>query len=215
MKYNILIVDDHMVVREGLKLILETNDVYNVVGEAENGEEALELIEKSPIDVILMDLNMPVMNGLDTIKRLKEKNISTPIIILTTYNEDELMLKGLELGAKGYLLKDTRREELFRTLESAVKGEILLQPELMARLVRTKEKQSEEMIAIDRVNLTDKELFILKAAAKGFKNKEIADDLGIAERTVKAHFTNIFNKLNVNNRVEAVTVAIQMKLIHL
>ncbi|MED3729312.1 response regulator transcription factor [Priestia filamentosa] len=215
MKYNVLIVDDHMVVREGLKLILETNDLYNVVGEAKNGEEALELVEKYPTDVILMDLNMPVMNGLDTIKMLKEKNISTPIIILTTYNEDELMLKGLELGAKGYLLKDTGREELFRTLESAVKGEILLQPEILARIVSTKEKQSEETIGINRGNLTDKELFILKAAAKGFKNKEIADDLGIAERTVKAHFTNIFNKLNVNNRVEAVTVAIQMNLIHL
>ncbi|MCY8235574.1 response regulator, partial [Priestia endophytica] len=118
MKYNVLIVDDHMVVREGLKLILETNDLYNVVGEAENGEEALKFIEKYPTDVILMDLNMPIMDGLETIKRLKEMNISTPIIILTTYNEDKLMLKGLELGAKGYLLKDTGREELFRTLES-------------------------------------------------------------------------------------------------
>ncbi|MGG1167815.1 response regulator [Bacillus mycoides] len=213
MKYNVLIVDDHFVVREGLKLIIETSDSFQIIGEAANGEEALSFIEKKKPDVILMDLNMPKMSGLETIEALNKKQNYTPIIILTTYNEDELMLKGIELGAKGYLLKDTDRENLFRTLEAAIRGEILLQPNIMEKIVNYKRKE----IHADKVegnNLTEKELFVLKAIARGYKNKEIAFDMGIAERTVKAHLTNIYNKLGVNSRSEAVAVSIERKLIH-
>ncbi|EJR02795.1 response regulator [Bacillus cereus] len=213
MKHNVLIVDDHFVVREGLKLIIETSDSFQIIGEAANGEEALSFIEKKKPDVILMDLNMPKMSGLETIEALNKKQNHTPIIILTTYNEDELMLKGIELGAKGYLLKDTDRENLFRTLEAAIRGEILLQPNIMEKIVKYKRKE----VHADKVaenNLTDKELFVLKAIARGYKNKEIAFDMGIAERTVKAHLTNIYNKLGVNSRSEAVAVSIERKLIH-
>lgn len=213
MKYNVLIVDDHFVVREGLKLIIETSDSFQIIGEAANGEEALSFIEKKKPDVILMDLNMPKMSGLETIEALNKKQNHTPIIILTTYNEDELMLKGIELGAKGYLLKDTDRENLFRTLEAAIRGEILLQPNIMEKIVKYKRKE----VHADKVaenNLTDKELFVLKAIARGYKNREIAFDMGIAERTVKAHLTNIYNKLGVNSRSEAVAVSIERKLIH-
>ncbi|MBE7102627.1 response regulator transcription factor [Bacillus cereus] len=213
MKYNVLIVDDHFVVREGLKLIIETSDSFQIIGEAANGEEALSFIEKKKPDVILMDLNMPKMSGLETIEALNKKQNHTPIIILTTYNEDELMLKGIELGAKGYLLKDTDRENLFRTLEAAIRGEILLQPNIMEKIVKYKRKE----VHADKVeenNLTEKELFVLKAIARGYKNKEIAFDMGIAERTVKAYLTNIYNKLGVNSRSEAVAVSIERKLIH-
>ncbi|QWI71290.1 response regulator transcription factor [Bacillus mycoides] len=213
MKHNVLIVDDHFVVREGLKLIIETSDSFQIIGEAANGEEALSFIEKKKPDVILMDLNMPKMSGLETIEALNEKQNHTPIIILTTYNEDELMLKGIELGAKGYLLKDTDRENLFRTLEAAIRGEILLQPNIMEKIVKYKRKE----LHADKVaenNLTVKELFVLKAIARGYKNKEIAFDMGIAERTVKAYLTNIYNKLGVNSRSEAVAVSIERKLIH-
>ncbi|MBZ4220779.1 MULTISPECIES: response regulator transcription factor [Bacillus cereus group] len=213
MKYNVLIVDDHFVVREGLKLIIETSDSFQIIGEAANGEEALSFIEKKKPDVILMDLNMPKMSGLETIEALNKKQNHTPIIILTTYNEDELMLKGIELGAKGYLLKDTDRENLFRTLEAAIRGEILLQPNIMEKIVNYKRKE----VYADKVeenNLTEKELFVLKAIARGYKNKEIAFDMGIAERTVKAYLTNIYNKLGVNSRSEAVAVSIERKLIH-
>ncbi|MCW9130825.1 response regulator transcription factor [Bacillus paramycoides] len=213
MKHNVLIVDDHFVVREGLKLIIETSDSFQIIGEAANGEEALSFIEKKKPDVILMDLNMPKMSGLETIEALNKKQNHTPIIILTTYNEDELMLKGIELGAKGYLLKDTDRENLFRTLEAAIRGEILLQPNIMEKIVNYKRKE----IHADKVeenNLTEKELFVLKAIARGYKNKEIAFDMGIAERTVKAYLTNIYNKLGVNSRSEAVAVSIERKLIH-
>lgn len=122
MKYKILIVDDHWVVREGLKLVLETNDSYEVIGEAGEGVTALKLIEELQPHVILLDLYMPQMSGLETMKALREKQNDTPVIILTTYNEDDLMIKGLSLGAKGYLLKDTSRENLFRTIESALRG---------------------------------------------------------------------------------------------
>ncbi|OJE35500.1 DNA-binding response regulator [Bacillus proteolyticus] len=213
MKYNVLIVDDHFVVREGLKLIIETSDSFQIIGEAANGEEALSFIEKKEPDVILMDLNMPKMSGLETIEALNKKQNHTPIIILTTYNEDELMLKGIELGAKGYLLKDTDRENLFRTLEAAIRGEILLQPNIMEKIVKYKRKE----VHADKVegnNLTEKELFVLKAIARGYKNKEIAFDMGIAERKVKAYLTNIYNKLGVNSRSEAVAVSIERKLIH-
>ncbi|WP_368905518.1 response regulator [Bacillus wiedmannii] len=213
MKHNVLIVDDHFVVREGLKLIIETSDSFQIIGEAANGEEALSFIEKKKPDVILMDLNMPKMSGLETIEALNEKQNHTPIIILTTYNEDELMLKGIELGAKGYLLKDTDRENLFRTLEAAIRGEILLQPNIMEKIVKYKRKEVHaEKVAEN--NLTVKELFVLKAIARGYKNKEIAFDMGIAERTVKAYLTNIYNKLGVNSRSEAVAVSIERKLIH-
>ncbi|KLA32256.1 response regulator [Bacillus cereus] len=213
MKHNVLIVDDHFVVREGLKLIIETSDSFQIIGEAANGEEALSFIEKKEPDVILMDLNMPKMSGLETIEALNKKQNHTPIIILTTYNEDELMLKGIELGAKGYLLKDTDRENLFRTLEAAIRGEILLQPNIMEKIVKYKRKEVHaEKVAEN--NLTVKELFVLKAIARGYKNKEIAFDMGIAERTVKAYLTNIYNKLGVNSRSEAVAVSIERKLIH-
>ncbi|OUB82315.1 response regulator [Bacillus wiedmannii] len=213
MKYNVLIVDDHFVVREGLKLIVETSDSFQIIGEAANGEEALSFIEKKKPDVILMDLNMPKMSGLETIEALNEKQNHTPIIILTTYNEDELMLKGIELGAKGYLLKDTDRENLFRTLEAAIRGEILLQPNIMEKIVNYKRKEIHANM-VEENNLTEKELFVLKAIARGNKNKEIAFDMGIAERTVKAYLTNIYNKLGVNSRSEAVAVSIERKLIH-
>lgn len=120
--YQILIVDDHLVVREGLKMILETDPRFSIAGEAENGQIALHLVETLVPDVILLDLNMPVMSGLDTLKAINAKQYNIPIIILTTYNEDGLMINALALGAKGYLLKDTSRDELFRTIESAIRG---------------------------------------------------------------------------------------------
>jgi two-component system, NarL family, response regulator YdfI len=214
-KNKVLIVDDHLVVREGLKLILETNERFEVVGEAENGEEALSFIETHKPDVMLLDLNMPILNGLDTIKALIDRKVSIPIIILTTYNEDNLMIKALELGAKGYLLKDTGREDLFRTIDSAIRGETLLQPEMMSILLGAQEKKSKNLFPFEAPKLTEKELFILQATAKGFRNKEIAFDMGIAERTVKAHLTNIYNKLGVNTRTEAVAVSLERGLINL
>lgn len=215
MNYRILIVDDHLVVREGLKLMIETNELFQVVGEAENGKIALEVVDSIKPDVILLDLNMPVMSGLDTIKKMNERGVTIPVIILTTYNKDELMVAGIELGAKGFLLKDTSRENLFRALESAIRGETLLQPEIMSKLLKFKDKKNNKFNQIQTTPLSEKELFVLQAVARGYKSREIAFDMGIAERTVKAHLTNIYNKLGVNSRAEAVAVAIENGLIRL
>lgn len=209
--YNILIVDDHFVVREGLKLILETGEQFRVAGEAENGQQALELVETVKPDVILMDLNMPVMSGLQAMEELKRRNNPTPVIILTTYNEDELMIKGLALGAKGYLLKDTGRENLFRNIESAVRGETLLSADIMERVMNARMQQQEAAKPASSGGglLSERETYILQCVARGFKSKEIAYELGIAERTVKAHLTSIYNKLGVDSRPQAVALALE------
>lgn len=223
MKYNILIVDDHWVVREGLKLILETSDNYLIVGEAEEGDEAIRIMLDKQPDVILLDLNMPGgLSGLDTLKRMNEQDIRIPVIILTTYNEDELMIEGLSLGAKGYLLKDTSREQLFRTLDSAIRGETLLQPEITSRVFAFHAKSAQEpktqpQLLIDKEStlISERELLVLQAVARGLRSRDIAFDMGIAERTVKAYLTNIYNKLGVNSRSEAVAVAVEKGILHL
>ncbi|MBK0006278.1 MULTISPECIES: response regulator [Priestia] len=214
MQHRILIVDDHLVVREGLKLLIETSDKYVIVGEAENGRIAIDLVEKLKPDVILMDLYMPVMSGLEAITELRRTNPEIPIVILTTYNEDQLMMKGIEAGAKGYLLKDTGIENLFESIDSAIRGETLLQPEITERIQNYKTKLLKEQ-SKSKVMLTPREMTILQAIARGSTSKEIAYDIGIAERTVKSKLTSIYNKLGVDSRTEAVVVAIQSGIIHL
>jgi two-component system, NarL family, response regulator YdfI len=218
MKINVLIADDHLVVREGLKLILETNDSYHVIGEAADGEAAIRLSEQLVPDVILMDLNMPRMSGLEAVELLRQRQPEIPVVILTTYNEDDLMRSGLLLGAKGYLLKDASRDDLFRTIEAAVRGETLLMPEVTARLFTAHAgSPAAESAArdVDKPLLTDKEAQILQAVARGSRSKEIASELGIAERTVKAHLTNIYNKLGVDSRSQAVAVAAERGILRL
>lgn len=213
-KKRILVVDDHLVVREGLKLIFETEENYEVIGEAENGDKALVLIEQLKPDVVLMDLNMPKMSGIEVIKALKEKNNPVPIIVLTTYNDNNLIMEALSLGAKGYLLKDTTRQELIRTVESAIRGEILLRPEISNSIFSSK-KEPEQSNSSFNTAFTERELFILQAIARGCTSKEIAFDMDISERTVKAHLTNIYSKLKVESRSEAVAKAIEKGIIHI
>lgn len=213
-KRRILVVDDHLIVREGLKLIFETEEDYEVIGEAENGEKALLLIEELKPDVVLMDLNMPKRSGLEALRALKEKNNPIPIIILTTFNDNKLITEGLSLGAKGYLLKDSTREELIRTVESGIRGEILLQPEISKSIFGIKKETDQKNNTFNN-SITERERFVLQAVAKGCTSKEIAFDMGISERTVKAHLTNIYSKLNVESRSEAVAVAIENGIIHI
>lgn len=214
-KRRILVVDDHLVVREGLKLIFETEENFEVVGEAESGEKALILIDELKPNVILMDLSMPKMSGLEVIKALNAKNNLVPIIILTTFNDDNLIMEGLSLGAKGYLLKDTTREELIRTVESAIRGDLLLQPEISKRIFAPKKDLSQINNSSFNNGITERELFILQAITRGCTSKEIAFDMGIAERTVKSHLTNIYSKLKVDCRSAAVAVALEQGIIHI
>lgn len=215
MTIRVLIVDDHLVVREGLKLILETNSRYAVVAEASNGMEALRLADAYKHDIILLDLNMPEMNGLDTMEALRAKGLNIPVIILTTYNEDEMMIRGLALGAKGYLLKDTGREMIFRSIDAAMLGETLLLPAISEKVFADRLSGKAKESSPAKIALTDKELIVLQAVARGSRSKEIGFDMGISERTVKTHLTSIYNKLGVDSRPQAVAVAVERGILHL
>ncbi|MHA7582809.1 response regulator transcription factor [Paenibacillus vandeheii] len=195
MKIKILIVDDHLVVREGLKLIIETNQKYEVIAEASDGVEAVRLVETHKPDIILLDLNMPEMGGLDTMTVLKAKGLEIPVIILTTYNEDEMMIRGLTLGAKGYLLKDTGREMIFRSIDAAIRRETLLLPEITEKVFGNNTPVKSKKSFSGKTSLTGKEMTVLQAIARGSRSKEIGFDMRISERTVKAHLTNIYIKL--------------------
>jgi NarL family two-component system response regulator YdfI len=213
---RILIADDHLVVREGLQLILGMEDDLEVVGEAENGEAAVRLAEELRPDVVLMDLRMPGMGGLEAIENILARQPEMAIVILTTYNEDELMMRGLGAGARGFLLKDTGRETLFHTIRAAARGETLLQPEVMTRVMAhagRKDIPSEPAESHEQEVMTERELEVLTAVARGDRNKEIAYQLGITERTVKAHLTNVYNKLGVDSRAAAVSVGIQQGIL--
>ncbi|TFG72471.1 MAG: response regulator transcription factor [Anaerolineales bacterium] len=211
-RIRLLIADDHFIVREGLRLIFETTEDIDLVGEASDGADAVRLVMELSPHVVLMDLRMPGMDGLTAIKILREKNLTTPVIILTTYDEDDLMLNGLRAGAVGFLLKDTDRETLINAIKAAARGETLLTSDILARLVAHTSKSQRQPARPQQpsiLDLTDRELEVLQAAAKGERSKEIARRLGITERTVKAHLTNIYNKLGVDSRAAAVAVAAQ------
>jgi NarL family two-component system response regulator YdfI len=208
---RVLITDDHVLVREGLRLILETTEQIVVVGEAANGKQALQLVDELHPNVVLMDLRMPEMDGLEAIQRLQVEHPGVAIIILTTYNEDELMLRGLQAGARGYLLKDMERETLIATIEAAARGETLLKPEILRRVLAYQQRavESRPSPAGDEMRLTERELEVLRAVATGERTKEIACRLAISERTVKAHLTSVYTKLGVDSRAAAVAVAAQ------
>jgi NarL family two-component system response regulator YdfI len=202
---RILIVDDHAIVREGLRLILETVQDFMVIGEAADGSEAIELAAELSPDVVLMDLRMPKMDGITAIQHLQEDRPEIAVIILTTYNEDEMMYKGLQAGARGYLLKDTSKEPLFNTIRAAARGETLLNPEIMERVLSQKATEAEKKVG--GMALTEREGEVLTAVAEGQTSKEIAYRLGITERTVKAHLSSIYNKLGVDSRAAAIAEA--------
>jgi NarL family two-component system response regulator YdfI len=203
---RILVADDHLIIRQGLRLILETGSDFELVGEAVDGAEAVRMcLEKEP-DVVLMDLRMPGMDGLTAIEKLHIEQPQIAVVILTTFNEDDLMMRGLRAGAKGYLLKDTDRETLFNTLRAAARGETLLKPEIMARVLSS---IGEAQGAQEIVELTAREQEVLRGVAQGERSKEIALRLGITERTIKAHLASIYNKLGVDGRAAAIAVAAQ------
>jgi two-component system, NarL family, response regulator YdfI len=210
---KILIADDHLIIRQGLRLILETETDFELVGEASDGTEALSLCKKLKPDVVLMDLRMPNMDGLTAIEKLRAEQPDIAVVILTTFNEDELMFRGLQAGARGYLLKDTDRATLFDTIRAAARGETLLKPEIMTRVLSLKNPQAHESKSSEHFNLTERELEVLEAVARGERSKEIAIQLSISERTVKAHLASIYNKLGVDSRAAAIAVAAQRGLL--
>ena len=210
---KILIADDHLIIRQGLRLILETESDFELVGEASDGAEALSLCQDLKPDVVLMDLRMPNMDGLTAIEKLHKEQAEIAVVILTTFNEDKLMFRGLQAGAAGYLLKDTDRSTLFATIRAAKRGETLLQPEIMARVLAQMNAPSKASDPSESITLTEREREVLESVARGERSKEIAVHLGISERTVKAHLASIYNKLDVDSRAAAIAVASQKGLL--
>ena len=208
---RVLIADDHEVVRDGLRLILETEEDFCVVGEAADGAAAVQLTGELQPQVVLMDLRMPGMDGLTAIGQIRARWPIVALVILTTYNEDDLMMRGLRAGASGYLLKDTNRQTLFATLRAAARGEVLLKPEVLARVLGQQPAPTAKTAkALDQgLTLTDREQEVLQAVAQGERSKEIALRLQLSERTVKAHLASIYNKLGVDSRAAAIALAAQ------
>ncbi len=213
---RIVVADDHLVVREGLRFMLEEADEgFVLVGDAGDGATALDVVGKVQPDVVLMDLRMPGMDGLEAIKRMRAAWPHIAVVILTTYNEDDLMIHGLQVGACGYLLKDTDRATLFRAIRAAARREMIVQPEVMARILSHAAHGVSSPANNTRreTNLTERELEVLESLVRGERNKEIAMRLGVTERTVRAHLSTIYMKLNVDSRSQAVAVAIERGLV--
>lgn len=210
---RVLVTDDHLVVREGLHLILETADDIEVVGEAADGAECLRLVPELKPDLILMDLQMPRMDGITAIEHLRKDFPEIAIVILTTYNEDDLMIRALQAGARGYLLKDSSREDLLDTIHAAAKGETLLKPDIVSRMLALQSAPKPASTNQTDSPLTEREHEVLLSIARGERNKEVAHNLGITERTVKAHLQSIYQKFNVDSRAAAVAVGAQKGLL--
>ena len=210
---RILIADDHPVVREGLFAMLSRESDFEVVGEARDGVEAVNKAKELSPEVVLMDLRMPELDGVEAMNQIKSAKPETKFIILTTYSDDEYIFRGIEAGARGYLLKDAPREELFKAIRAVHRGESLIQPVVASKILDRLTELSRR--APSGEELSERELEVLRLMAKGAANKEIGVELSIAQSTVKTHISTIFQKLGVNDRTEAVTEALKKGIIRL
>jgi len=207
MTIRILLVDDHSVVRQGLRMFLALEPELEVVGEAANGAEGIEQVRKLQPDIVLMDLVMPVMDGIAAIQQLRKEFPNVEIIALTSVLEDEKVISAVRAGAIGYLLKDTQADELCKAIKAAANGQVQLSPQAATRLVR-------EIKAPDSPEkLTEREMDVLRLLALGRSNKEIANELVIGEKTVKTHVSNILMKLGLSSRTQAALHAVRIGLV--
>ena len=211
---SVCLVDDQNLVRQGIRSLLELSDAIRVVAEASDGAQAVATIPEVKPDVVLLDMRMPGMSGLDVLNALAPRGQLPPTIILTTFDDDQLVLAGLKAGAKGYLLKDVTLEQLVGAIRTVAEGGSLVQPAVTQRLLSGLEHMRNEFVSLDRPDpLTDRETEILRLMASGFSNKEIANSLGVAEGTIKNHVSNILSKLGVRDRTRAVLKAFELQLV--
>ncbi len=236
---RVCLVDDQTLVRQGIRSLLALDNGIEVVAEASDGKQAVEQIPQIQPDVVLMDMRMPVMSisttsgwicgicsvvlmdmrmpvmsGLEALQMLSRNGTLPPTIILTTFDDDQLVLAGLKAGAKGYLLKDVSLEQLVGAIRTVADGGSLVQPAVTQRLLSGLEHMRNEFVSLDRPDpLTDRETEILRLMASGFSNKEIANSLGVAEGTIKNHVSNILSKLGVRDRTRAVLKAFELQLV--
>ena len=215
-KIRIIIADDHKVVREGTRELLQKENDLDVVGEAGDGEEAVKLVEKLKPDVAIVDIAMPRLNGIEATKQIKAISPRTAVLILTGYDYDQYVFALLEAGAAGYLLKDVRGQEVIEAVRAVHAGESVLHP-VVARKALDHFVRSEKNKAnvVQSPVLTDREIEVLRSVARGQGNKEIAQDLNLSVRTIQAHLGNIFNKLKVSSRIEAVRSGLKNGLLTL
>jgi DNA-binding NarL/FixJ family response regulator len=224
---RILLADDHPIVREGLRAVLETQPDFEVIAEAASGDEALRLALNLQPDILLLDLEMPIMDGVEAIRRLRQQQPAARIIVFTAFDNDERIIHAVQAGANGYLLKGSPRGEIFQAIRITMEGGSLLQPVVASKLLRHVGHQANPKpidISPSQVHnlytppyepLTERELEVLNLLAQGMPNKEIAAQLIISERTAKFHVSSIMGKLGATNRTEAVSLAAQKGLITL
>ncbi|PIQ37810.1 MAG: DNA-binding response regulator [Lysobacterales bacterium CG17_big_fil_post_rev_8_21_14_2_50_64_11] len=212
---RVCLVDDQTLVRQGVRSLLALcDDLIEVVGEAADGRQALDLIATVRPDVVLMDMRMPVMSGLEALQALAQRGDLPPTIILTTFDDDQLVLAGIKAGARGYLLKDVSLDQLVSAIKAVAEGGSLVQPAITQRLLSGLEHLHNDFVSLEKPDpLTERETEILRLMAGGFSNKEIANSLHVAEGTVKNHVSNILSKLGVRDRTRAVLKAFELKLV--
>lgn len=211
---RVALIDDQTLVRKGIRGLLELSDDVVVVAEAEDGSEAVPLAKRDQPDVILMDMRMPVMNGDDAIRSMSEAGIDTPVIILTTFDDHEQVLDGVQAGAKGYLLKDVSLENLLLAIKSVASGETMIQPAITEALLKGLTRKDMESSSPHLPEpLSPRETEIIRLMAGGYSNREISQALSKSEGTVKNHVSNILGKLGVRDRTRAVLKAIELRIL--
>ena len=211
MSIKIMIADDHHMIREGLKQLLEIDGDIKVISEASDGVECLDLLNHIRPDVLLLDINMPDKNGLEVLEEIRKKKLNIKVLVLTIHNEVEYLLRAVEIGIEGYILKDSESSVLKKAIFAIHNGETFIQPSLTPMLNSKMVERDSDKQKID--DLTRRELDVLKLLAQGMFNKEIASTLCISERTVKNHVSNIFKKIEVSDRTQAAVFAIKNNLV--
>lgn len=213
MSIKVMIADDHIMIREGIKQLLEFDGKIEVVAEANDGVECLSILKKQLPEVLLLDINMPNQNGIEVLKKIREKKIPVKVLILTVHNEVDYLVKAVDIGVDGYLLKNSGSVELMKAITSVLNGESYIQPDLIpmlnSRLIARNDSN-------EKINsLTKRELEVLKLVAVGMFNKEIGEEMNISERTVKNHISSIFKKIDVADRTQAAVFAIKNNLVEI
>jgi len=212
-KIKILIVDDEKLIRDGLKIILSTYEDLEVVGLCEEGYEALEFCRENPVDIILMDIRMPKCDGVLGTRIIKEEFEDIKILILTTFSDMEYIQEALKYGASGYLLKDSSYDLIYEGIKAAIKGNIVVHPEIADKILSNIPRDRENMKKVKKYNLTDREITIIKEIAKGLTNKEIGEKLYLSEGTIKNNISNILSKLDLRDRTQIVIFAFKNDLV--
>lgn len=213
MSIKVMLADDHVLMREGIRQLLEFDGRIEVIGEANDGIECLKKLSEICPQVLLLDINMPKKNGIEVLKEIRDKKMDVKVLVLTVHDEIEYLLKAIDIGVDGYIMKDSESSELIKAIHTIVNGENYIQPKLIPALNSKLLSRDEDKSKID--SLTSRELEVLIQVANGMFNKEIATSLDISERTVKNHVSNIFKKINVSDRTQAAVFAIKNDLIKL